>query len=293
MTGRENVHVNGMLLGLSRAEIAARFDEIVEFAEIGDFIDTPVKFYSSGMFMRLGFSVAVHVRPEVLLVDEVLAVGDLSFQLKCFERMRRLKDDGTTIVLVSHSMHAIRLLCDRALVIRRGRLEHDGPVESAIARHHELLSEADGSAGAVHVLARTLAGAHGGPADLSPGADVSYRATLRFDSDVDSPQVFFTVVAEDGTVAYEVRSVVNRGQRTYRAGETAEVEVRFTQRLAGGSYRLLLTVLSRDARQVLHRDVDGIVAYVSPPLGTSGIADLGGSIALDGAVVSDHSGLVL
>ncbi|MDZ7734094.1 MAG: ABC transporter ATP-binding protein [Acidimicrobiia bacterium] len=101
LTGRENVYVNGMLLGLSRAQVEERFDEIVAFAELTERIDTPVKFYSSGMFMRLGFSVAIHVNPEVLLVDEVLAVGDVAFQLKCFDRMRELSAGGTTIVLVS------------------------------------------------------------------------------------------------------------------------------------------------------------------------------------------------
>ena len=111
MSGRENVLVNGMLLGMSRRQLEARFDDIVAFAELADFIDTPVKFYSSGMFMRLGFSVAVHVNPQILLVDEILAVGDIGFQLKCFDRMRHLQSEGTTILIVSHSMHAIRLLC--------------------------------------------------------------------------------------------------------------------------------------------------------------------------------------
>src|SRR5690606_15089544 len=121
----------------------------VDFAELRDRIDTPVKFYSSGMFMRLGFSVAVHVDPEVLLVDEVLAVGDVSFQLKCFDRMRELSARGTTIVLVSHSMHAIGLLCPRALLVQGGQLVFDGPSEQAIEEHHRLLAAgAAGVAGA-------------------------------------------------------------------------------------------------------------------------------------------------
>src|SRR3546814_8680745 len=146
MTGRENFVINGMLLGLTHAEVTERFPAIVAFAELADFIDTPVKFYSSGMFMRLGFAVAVHTDPDVLLVDEVLAVGDIAFQLKCFERMRALQAAGTTILLVSHSMHAIRLLCPRALLFRQGRLELAGPSEEVIARHHELLS-VDATAG--------------------------------------------------------------------------------------------------------------------------------------------------
>src|SRR5436309_9699332 len=110
MSGRENVYVNGMLLGLTRREVDARLEEIVAFAELEDFIDTPVKFYSSGMFMRLGFSVAVHSDPNILVVDEVLAVGDMAFQAKCLERMRSLQQKGTSIVVVSHSMGTIRVL---------------------------------------------------------------------------------------------------------------------------------------------------------------------------------------
>ena len=151
MTGRENVHVNGMLLGLSRDEVAERFDDIVAFAELAEVIDTPVKFYSSGMFMRLGFSVAVHVDPQVLLVDEVLAVGDIAFQLKCFDRMRALQAGGTTIVLVSHSMHAIRLLCPRVLLLRDGHLDLDGDSEAAIARHHDLLGREGGGSEGAHL----------------------------------------------------------------------------------------------------------------------------------------------
>jgi ABC-type polysaccharide/polyol phosphate transport system ATPase subunit len=295
MSGRENVYVNGMLLGLTKAEVEARFDDIVAFAELEEFIDTPVKFYSSGMFMRLGFSVAIHVDPQVFLVDEVLAVGDLAFQLKCFERMRQLKDNGTTIVIVSHSMHAIRLLCPRAILMRRGQVEIDGPVEDVIARHHELMSDgddhpaADADAGAVTVLERGLLGPEGATNHLPPGIPATVTARLRFDSPTDSPQVHFTVLAEDGTVVYEMRSVINRHHRRYEAGEEARVEVAFTPQLAGGSFRLQLTVSSRDGRQVLHRDDIGLLVYVPPPLGSSGLADLAATIRLDGEVLNDHS----
>lgn len=295
MSGRENVYVNGMLLGLTRAEVDARFDDIVAFSELAEFIDTPVKFYSSGMFMRLGFAVAIHVDPQVLLVDEVLAVGDLAFQLKCFDRMRKLKEKGTTIVIVSHSMHAIRLLCPRALLLRRGHLELDGDVEDVIARHHALLSSSgDGSedpeeAGtSVTMVERHLLGPDGPTDHLPPGIPARLAARLRFNGATDSPQVHFTVLAEDGTVAYEMRSVLNRGHRRYQAGEEARVEVAFTPRLAGGSFRLLLTVSSRDGRDVLYRDDVGLFVYVPPPLGSSGIADLAATIRLDDEVLSDY-----
>ena len=298
MSGRENVYINGMLLGLSSAEIDERFDEIVDFAEIASFIDTPVKFYSSGMFMRLGFSVAVHVDPQVLLVDEVLAVGDLAFQLKCFDRMRELKERGTTIVIVSHSMHAIRLLCPRAILLRHGHLELDGDVEEVIARHHELLSDGgdaadashadDGVVGGVSVVRRDLLGPDGPTHHLPPGVPVRLRAELQFDRPIESPQVHFTVLAEDRTVVYEMRSALNRAHRRFEAGDSATAEVAFTPQLAGGSFRFLITVTSLDGRQILHRDANGLLVYVTPPLGTSGVADLQASIALDGDVLTDH-----
>jgi ABC-2 type transport system ATP-binding protein len=122
LSGRENVYLNGAILGLGKKEIDRRFDEIVDFAGIGPFIDEPVKNYSSGMYVRLGFSVAINVDPEVLLVDEVLAVGDEAFQRKCSEKFADLKYDGKTIVLVSHSMHSVQNICDRVAWFEHGKL---------------------------------------------------------------------------------------------------------------------------------------------------------------------------
>jgi ABC-2 type transport system ATP-binding protein len=132
LTGRENVYLNAAILGMSRAETTAKFQEIVDFAEIHKFLDTQVKFYSSGMFMRLGFSVAVHTEPDVFLVDEVLAVGDVPFQAKCLERIGKLRADGHTLVIVAHDMGTLERVCDRGLVLREGRLVFDGPVTEAV-----------------------------------------------------------------------------------------------------------------------------------------------------------------
>lgn len=126
MTGRENVFLNGVILGMSRKEVSAKFDEIVDFSGIAHYIDTPVKRYSSGMYVRLAFAVAAHINPDVLLVDEVLAVGDINFRVKCYRRMAELRKKGTTIVLVSHDIHAIRDTCDRALLFWQGELVEDG-----------------------------------------------------------------------------------------------------------------------------------------------------------------------
>ncbi len=132
LTGRENIYLNGTILGMTRAEVRDKFDAIVDFAEIERFLDTPVKRYSSGMFVRLAFAVAAHLEPEVLLVDEVLAVGDASFQSKCLGKMGDVARDGRTILFVSHNMAAIRQMCPRSVWIDDGRLCMDGPSEQVV-----------------------------------------------------------------------------------------------------------------------------------------------------------------
>ncbi|MDH6255399.1 ABC transporter ATP-binding protein [Aurantimicrobium minutum] len=129
LTGRENIFLNGSILGMKRKEIEQRFEQIVEFSGVREFIDQPVKNYSSGMYVRLGFSVAIHVEPDILVVDEVLAVGDAAFQAQCFERFRELKRQGTTIILVSHDMEAVNSLCDQVAWIKKGKLQLLGPAK--------------------------------------------------------------------------------------------------------------------------------------------------------------------
>lgn len=146
LTGRENIVLNGTILGMRRAEIVRRFDEIVEFAGVQKFLDTPVKRYSSGMQVRLAFAVAAHLEPEILLVDEVLAVGDVEFQQKCLGKMKDVTREGRTIVFVSHNLAAVRSLCPRALVLERGQLVFDGVTEDAV---HRYLGQSAGAGSAV------------------------------------------------------------------------------------------------------------------------------------------------
>lgn len=141
LTGRENIYLNGAILGMKKAEITSKFDEIVEFSEVIQFLDTPVKHYSSGMYVRLAFSVAAHLEPEILLLDEVLAVGDLAFQHKCLRKMHEVVKNGRTVIFVSHSMDAIRDLCDRVLVLDRGKMVTDAPAEEAIKIYEKLNEE--------------------------------------------------------------------------------------------------------------------------------------------------------
>jgi lipopolysaccharide transport system ATP-binding protein len=132
LTGRENIYLNGAILGMRRGDIARKFGEIVAFAEIEKFLDTPVKRYSSGMYVRLAFAVAVHLDPEVLIIDEVLAVGDAQFQKKCFQKMQEIGRGGRTILFVSHNMSAVRSICSRGLILERGRLLEQGEINTVV-----------------------------------------------------------------------------------------------------------------------------------------------------------------
>lgn len=136
LTGAENIYLNGAIMGMTRREIAQRYNDIVAFAEVEEFVHTPVKRYSSGMYVRLAFAVAAHLNPDILLIDEVLSVGDLAFQRKCMEHARRLRDRNTTVILVSHNMFAVKAMCDRAVCLARGQVVFDGDPPGAI-EHYE------------------------------------------------------------------------------------------------------------------------------------------------------------
>jgi lipopolysaccharide transport system ATP-binding protein len=187
LTGRENVYLNGSLLGMRRSEISAKFDEIVAFSEVEDFLDTPVKRYSSGMYVRLAFAVAAHLEPEILIVDEVLAVGDAAFQQKCLGKMQEVGQGGRTVLFVSHNMAAITRLCPRALLLRRGRLAFDGPSLEGVKHYLADGARPSGLVWDVATAARRL-DAYGELArlrtiELAPGGgrtDFHYGEGLRF-----------------------------------------------------------------------------------------------------------------
>jgi len=149
LTGRENVYLNASILGMSGKAIRAKFDDIVDFAELWEFMDTPVKRYSSGMYMRLGFSVAVHSDPDILLVDEVLAVGDALFSEKCLAKIREFQEKGVTIVIVSHSPDTIKNFCGRAVLLDHGRLVEEGPPKSVIEHYWKLVHREEAIAGSL------------------------------------------------------------------------------------------------------------------------------------------------
>jgi ABC-type polysaccharide/polyol phosphate transport system ATPase subunit len=141
LSGRENIFLNGSILGMSKKDVKAKYDEIVDFSGVGEFIDQPVKNYSSGMYVRLGFSVAINVNPDILVVDEVLAVGDAQFQEKCRIKFLDLKKDGKTVILVTHSMESVKSLCDEVAWLDRGELQAVGPAEPTIKKYYDSLTD--------------------------------------------------------------------------------------------------------------------------------------------------------
>lgn len=137
LSGRENIYLNSIILGLTEEEVTQKFDEIVAFAEIQEFVDVPIKYYSSGMYVRLAFSIAISTNPEILLVDEVLSVGDYAFQQKCMDKMNEFKQNNVTIILVSHDSELVSSFCDRVIMLDHGSVVYDGPTAEGIARYKE------------------------------------------------------------------------------------------------------------------------------------------------------------
>ncbi|OGX30439.1 MAG: hypothetical protein A2787_01735 [Omnitrophica WOR_2 bacterium RIFCSPHIGHO2_01_FULL_48_9] len=227
LTGRENVYLNGTILGMRRREIDKKFDEIVEFSGVAPFIDTPVKRYSSGMYSRLGFSVAAHMDPEILLVDEVLSVGDMAFHAKCAQKMRELMASGATIVLVSHDMSLIQSLCKRTILLEGGAMAKDGPTEKVVPYYKELMNDAQeeelkrkvlNQGGRVKVVEQPLISI----TDLSLNCNDSIRnkffigekitMDIYFEAHekIDQPIFILEVLRSDGVLCFSSRSDQNK-----------------------------------------------------------------------------------
>ena len=244
LTGRENVYVNGTILGLTRSQIDARFDEIVDFAEVEDFLDTPVKYYSSGMYVRLGFSVAVQAEPDVLVVDEVLSVGDLPFQMKCADRMAQIAASGSTVVVVSHNLNAVRLLCDRALLVADGQVVAVGPTGAVIERYHESLARPakdDGGAGtgSGRMSALRLLGPDGRPTTtVRAGQQVTLSFEVAFDHGASAVVPGISVMTEDGDPVYS-DSALAAPVASVEPGGSVRCEVRLRASLPTGRYKVV------------------------------------------------------
>jgi ABC-type polysaccharide/polyol phosphate transport system ATPase subunit len=285
-SGRENVYLNGALHGFGREEIEARMDAIVEFSELGEFIDVPVKAYSSGMFLRLGFSIVAHLDADVMLIDEILAVGDESFQRKCLRRIAERMDAGATLVLVSHDPTAIERACRRVVVLDHGRVQFDGGVADGILFYHRLLGAEGGASKSLR------------PGDDRPQLEIE-ELELR-DADGRTRHAFRTgetlrvalrvvpaAPAERAVAALEVRD--ERGELCFRTDTAlgvvdAPVEVAFEVprlTLLGGDYDLAVGAYDHDAPP--SRLLDRLARFsVARTLDGEGIADLRGTWTVAG-----------
>jgi len=290
-TGRENVYLNGSIHGLSRTRVREAMDEIVSFAELERFIDLPVRTYSSGMYMRLGFSVAAHIQADVLLLDEVFAVGDEQFQRKCFGKVAEFKNRGGTIVFVSHDAQAVERLCDRAVLLRQGSLEFDGDTREAIAAYRRLLA-ADANpdelraglrewgSGEVRIVSAELLDEDGDARlQFAAGEPATVRLVIAADENVAPPNVSLEL-RDDGGLVLGAASQDTGALGWSGAGE---FELRFRMAmlpLADGRFHLRVSLVDAQGDRLLHTLEDALRFFVFPSGAETGLVLLDGEWTL-------------
>jgi ABC-type polysaccharide/polyol phosphate transport system ATPase subunit len=289
LTGRENIYLNGAILGLSRTDIDERFDEIVDFAGIRPLLDTAVRTYSSGLYVRLGFAIAVTVDPDILLVDEVLAVGDAEFQERSLQRMKTFRDEGKTFVLVSHDLDAVREMCDRSIVLDHGHVVFDGPVAEGVELYRQRVASAAAPAGPrradarrIRVDAVELLDAGGQPVgEIAPSTPLTCRVRIRAREDVDVCSIGMIVTRGDGTHLYELHTTWQGvGVGPLEPGQEAVVDLRFTAHLLAGHYHVAVAVTDVAGRETWAVLPDAARFAVSPAPGGAGLVDLSASTSV-------------
>jgi ABC-type polysaccharide/polyol phosphate transport system ATPase subunit len=278
-SGRENIYLQGALYGLTKGELEPRLEQIIAFSELGDFIDVPVKTYSSGMMLRLGFSIAAHLEADVLLIDEVLAVGDEAFQRKCLRRISEQIAAGATVVLVSHDAGAIERVCDRVVVLDGGRVEFDGPTAEGLLHYHRLMgtergggeSLRSGADRVLEVLEVELRDAAGrGSSVFRSGGAVQVIVAVHAKQPVADPVLALELRAQDGTRVFRTTHPFELD-----ADGTAQLVFEVDDlRLLGGDYDLVLGAGHEAASALLDRTVRFSVAREE---GAEGIVALRGS----------------
>jgi ABC-type polysaccharide/polyol phosphate transport system ATPase subunit len=295
-TGRENVYLNGSIHGLSRSRVREAMDEIVSFAELEQFIDLPVRTYSSGMYMRLGFSVAAHIQSDILLLDEVFAVGDEQFQRKCFGKVAEFKNRGGTIVFVSHDAQAVERLCDRAVLLRQGEVAFDGRTQDAIAEYRRLLAADSnpeelesglrewGTGEARIVSAELLDSAGDERSQFAAGEPLTVRVVVSAEAGVDPPMIGLELRDDGGLVlASASRATSELGWN----GAAGERELRFhvgRLPLADGRFHLRVALTDPVSGLPLHALDDALRLFVFPS------GESTGAVLLDGDWTMEETG---
>jgi lipopolysaccharide transport system ATP-binding protein len=285
LTGRENVFLNGVILGMSRVEIRKKFDEIVDFAGLADFIDTPVKRYSSGMHARLGFSVAAHLEPDILVIDEVLSVGDYAFQAKGVAKMKAIASSGATVIFVSHNLGAIAGLCPRSLLLKSGRLEKDGPTPDIIREYMQHVSAVRTSADGQPITIETVAlgDANGPRLHYNLGDKFHVDVTVRANKAIRNVStILYIKDRQHYTIFNTSPDRLNLGLLTLEAGERCTYRFNLTAHLAPGAFHICLACLQNETSNVLD-----VIEPAATFLVESSV-DVGGSANLypQGSIVS-------
>ena len=263
LTGRENLYLQGAILGMSRHEVTRKLDAIVDFSGIRDFIDTPVKRYSSGMNARLGFAIAAHVDPDVLLIDEVLAVGDFTFQQKCYERLGEFRKSGAAIVFVSHNMQAIVSLCDKAVLLRPGRSAMLGSVGEVAA----LYSSPDGQAVDPRITIETVKLSERGSfvpvkSAIAPGTSLTLDVKVGVNTTLPRCRLGFEIIRNDGLIMFNGGPMIEgHPPIDLEPGMTLSLRTHFRANVLRGTYRVVLHIL--DTNKLWEPiAVSGLVSFV-------------------------------
>ena len=277
LTGRENVFLNGVILGMSRAEVARKFDEIVDFAGLAPFIDTPVKRYSSGMYARLGFAVAAHLDPDILVIDEVLSVGDFVFQQKSLAKMRSIANGGATVLFVSHNLKAVSDLCQRTLLLDAGRVVADGPTSEVLQRYLDrerarISGKRDGD---VLIESVVLRGAAGQSVRFHPGEPAWVDVTFRAQRACERVAVVLSVLDEGLEEAFNTSSErLGTAPVDLAAGAACTMTFELAMHLANGSFHVAVYLHRYDIQLEFDKVIPAATFFVDSEVDVRGSANL-------------------
>jgi len=312
LTGRKNIYLNGSILGFGRKKIDESFDEIVSYAELEDFIDTPIKNYSAGMLMRLGFAIAIKVDPDILLIDEVLAVGDEGFQRKCFDDIAQFKRRRKTIVLVSHDAYAVERLCDRVILLHRGRIISDGAADNVIRKYRLALSDKESieedekskkelpatekkkekydqerhGTREVEIKAVNIHNEEGSRVEaIESGKKGRLIMEIDFQADIQEPIFGFIVRKDDGQRLIDVYDTNTLWQNiktgTFKRGETIKIYFDLDFRLGRGEYYFTCAVANKDATKFFDWRENCYKLWIEEKGSFRAIADLNANIGIE------------
>jgi ABC-type polysaccharide/polyol phosphate transport system ATPase subunit len=299
LTGRENIFLNATILGMRKSEIKKRFSDIVDFAELSEYLDTPVKRYSSGMYARLGFAIAAHLEPVVLLVDEVLAVGDYAFQQKCYARMDELRSHGTALIFVSHNFEAIRRVCDQCLVLYKGKAIFQGDSAEAIMTYSNAMRSASREAKhkapleeglsqrvmtfEAEIVDVRLEDVAGQPISIiETGTSVTVVLEIVFHKSVSKPIFSLIMKTPDGTIVYDTTTRwMNIQTPNFCAGERCRVKFILGLPLLDGEYLLSVDVAASDFSHYYDQMERALSFYIISSDGAKGLANLAATVRIE------------